>query len=120
MAFKDKIKELRLARNLTQEEVARGTGLSASSVGMYEQGRRKPSFEVLEAFADFFNVDMNTLTAKDQGYYNDPEIAAMAEELRTNPKMRILFDASKDLNKQDIDFAINMIKELKKKEGIDD
>jgi XRE family transcriptional regulator len=28
---------------------------------MYESGRRKPSFEVLEAFADFFNVDMNTL-----------------------------------------------------------
>ena len=29
---------------------------------MYEQGRRKPSFEVLEAFADFFNVDLNSLS----------------------------------------------------------
>ena len=28
---------------------------------MYENGKREPKFEVLEAFADFFNVDMNTL-----------------------------------------------------------
>lgn len=67
MPFNTKIKDLRLARGLTQSEVANGIvlpnnkKLSASSIGMYEQGRRKPSFEVLEAFADYFNVDLNTL-----------------------------------------------------------
>lgn len=67
MAFNDKIKDLRLARGLTQAQVAEGIilpnnkKLSASTIGMYEQGRRKPSFEVLEAFADYFNVDLNTL-----------------------------------------------------------
>ncbi len=68
MAFNDKIKNLRLARNLTQADVAKGISLpnnkklSTSAIGMYEQGRRKPSFEVLEAFADFFNVDLNSLS----------------------------------------------------------
>ncbi len=68
MAFNDKIKNLRLARNLTQSDVAKGISLpnnkklSTSAIGMYEQGRRKPSFEVLEAFADFFNVDLNSLS----------------------------------------------------------
>lgn len=28
---------------------------------MYENGKRKPSFEVLEMFADFFNVNLDTL-----------------------------------------------------------
>ena len=28
---------------------------------MYERNQRKPSFEILEGIADFFNVDMNTL-----------------------------------------------------------
>lgn len=68
MAFNDKIKKLRLSRGLTQADVAKGIILprnkkiSPSAIGMYEQGRRKPSFEVLEAFADFFNVDLNTLS----------------------------------------------------------
>lgn len=68
MAFNDKIKKLRLSRGLTQADVAKGIILprnkkiGPSAVGMYEQGRRKPSFEVLEAFADFFNVDLNTLS----------------------------------------------------------
>ncbi|ERT60254.1 helix-turn-helix domain-containing protein [Megasphaera vaginalis (ex Srinivasan et al. 2021)] len=118
MAFKDKIKELRVARNMTQEEVAKGTGLSASSIGMYEQGRRKPSFEVLEIFADFFNVDMNTLTA--QGYYIDPETAAYAEELRTNPELKVLFSASKDLTKEQMKEAYNYIKFLKSREKNND
>ena len=50
MEFKDKIKELRRAKKLTQQEVGEGTGLSTSSIGMYEQGRRKPSFDVLKTF----------------------------------------------------------------------
>lgn len=35
---------------------------------MYENGNREPDFETLEAFADYFNVDMNYLT----GYTDDP------------------------------------------------
>lgn len=50
--FKDIIKKLRQERGLSQQELAQKTGLSASSIGMYEQGRRKPSFEVLQLFAD--------------------------------------------------------------------
>lgn len=68
--FGKKIRDLRIARNLTQAQVASGIvlpnnkKLSASAIGMYEQNRRKPSFEVLEAFADFFNVDLNTLSSQ--------------------------------------------------------
>ncbi len=120
MSFKDKIRELRLARNLTQLDVAKGTGLSPSAIGMYEQGRRNPSYEVLENFADFFNVDMSTLISNQDPYYIDPEVAALAEQLRTNPELRILFDASKNLKKEDIEFVTDMIRRLKIKEGIDD
>lgn len=31
---------------------------------MYETGKREPDLETLEVFADFYNVDMNTLTGK--------------------------------------------------------
>lgn len=31
---------------------------------MYETGKREPDLETLEVFADFYNVDMNTLTGR--------------------------------------------------------
>ena len=95
--------------------------------------KKYPRIDKIEILANYFNVNKSALVEKrspaantadqnsqQQGYYNDPEVAAMAEKLHTDPKMRILFDASKNLNKQDIDFVVNMINELKKKEGIDD
>ena len=62
MPFDDVLKKLRTEKGLTQEELAKNTNLSKSVISMYENGKRKPSFEVLELFADYFNVDMNTLT----------------------------------------------------------
>ena len=56
-------------------------------------------------------------SSESQGYYNDPEVAELAEELRTNPDYRILFDASKNLTKEDIDTVLKIIEGLKAREG---
>lgn len=55
---------LRKRDNVTQEELSRAIGISRSAIGMYESGKREPNLETLEIFADFYNVDMNTLTGK--------------------------------------------------------
>lgn len=60
--FGDILKELRLGKKLTQQQLADSIGLSKSAISMYENGKRVPELEILELFADFFNVDMNRLT----------------------------------------------------------
>ena len=63
--FSDRLKLLRRERNLSQMELARQLGcVSKSSVNMYERGEREPSFETLEAIADYFNVDLDYLLGK--------------------------------------------------------
>lgn len=64
MEFKDRLRELRQERHLTQTQFSELSGIGRSVVGMYETGKRKPSFEVLELIADFFNVSMDYLTGK--------------------------------------------------------
>ncbi len=61
MDFAKRLKELRVSRGLTQDDLVRELNLVKSSISMYENGKRKPSFEVLEAIADYFNVNMDTL-----------------------------------------------------------
>lgn len=63
--FSDRLKLLRKDHNLSQMELARQIGcISKSSVNMYERGEREPSFETLEAIADYFNVDLDYLLGK--------------------------------------------------------
>lgn len=65
MAQFDKIlKLLRNEKNMSQQELADALGISKSSINMYERGERQPNFEVLEAIADFFNVDIDYLLGR--------------------------------------------------------
>lgn len=51
-----RIKELRKAHGLTQSELASRLGISASAVGMYEQGRREPDSTILLRLCGIFDV----------------------------------------------------------------
>ena len=65
MAQFDKIlKLLRNEKNMSQQELADALGISKSSINMYERGERQPNFEVLEAIADYFNVDIDFLLGR--------------------------------------------------------
>lgn len=57
--FADRLKALRNMHHLTQDELSKITGVSRSAIGMYESGKRKPDYNQVEVFADFFNVDFN-------------------------------------------------------------
>ena len=54
--FAEKLKALRLTRGLGQEDVSQGTGISRSSISMYENGQREPTFDTLFQLARFYGV----------------------------------------------------------------
>lgn len=67
--FGARLKELRRNAGLTQKEFAQKIStkkdkVTASAVGMWEQGRRFPDINTFEIIADFFNVDMDYLKGK--------------------------------------------------------
>jgi hypothetical protein len=80
MPFHLVLRSLRQNRGLTQEELANATGINRSTLGMYESGRREPNFETLELFADFFNVNMDTLLGRDEQDPSPPSILLRAEK----------------------------------------
>lgn len=70
-ALSDMLAYLRKREKLSQQEVANKLEISRSAIGMYEAGRREPDLETLEAFADFYNVDMNTLLGRPEPLLSD-------------------------------------------------
>lgn len=112
--FKDVLRSLRTKSGMNQEELAKRLGLSKSAISMYEKGAREPSLEVLEAIADTFNVDMNTLTdSKTSADLND-EVQEYLEHLKNRSEMRMLFSVAKGATKEDIMQAVKIIEALKK------
>jgi len=116
MEFKDRLKDLRKKRGLSQVALAERLGLSKSTIGAYETGDITPSVEALNAIADFFNVDLDYLLGKEEGstYYLDPEAAELAKEIANRKDLRILFDATRDISAEEMAVIIKMVEGLKK------
>lgn len=62
--FAERMKELRLERGLTQEEVGKIIGVKRYSVYSYEKGRACPEMKGLVALADYFEVSMDYLAGR--------------------------------------------------------
>ncbi|MDR1619652.1 MAG: helix-turn-helix domain-containing protein [Clostridiales bacterium] len=84
------LKRLRREKRLTQDELARLTGVSTSAISMYEQGRREPDYKTLAALADIFQVSTDRLLGRGavtnqgeesaKGDRREPPDDALAEE----------------------------------------
>ena len=124
--FPNIFKRIREQSGLTQQQMADKLGISRSAIGMYEKGEREPNFEtlgerepgieLLESVADTFNVDMNFLLGKKpttevipDTYYLNDDARDMAQFLYENPDYKVLFDASRKVKKEDIQFVKEMI-----------
>lgn len=57
----NRIAQLRHKKGLSQAALGRKLGLSASAIGMYEQGRREPSISILILLAKEFGVTTDYL-----------------------------------------------------------
>ena len=54
MEFKDKLKELRISKNLSQMQLSVQTGLSQSAIAKWELGKTEPTASAIITLASFF------------------------------------------------------------------
>ncbi len=124
--FKNRLAEIMAERDMTQSELSRLTGIRVSSISDYLRGiyeaKQDKVFQIAEALrvnpAWLMGLDVSRewppQENDDENYYHDPEAAALADMIKDNPRYRVLFEASRDLSKENIDFVIKMIENLPK------
>lgn len=64
MNLADKIRELRIEKNLTQADLAKVLNVSRTTIANYENGNRSPSMDLLLQLADFFQVTTDFLLGR--------------------------------------------------------
>ena len=64
MKLAQRLKELRLKHNLTQEQAADAMDLSLSAHNRYEYGKREPTASVLIRMADLYGVTIDYLVGR--------------------------------------------------------
>lgn len=65
--FGKNIKQLRQARDLSQQQFANLFELSRASIGSYEEGRADPKIETLVKIARYFDLTIDDLVCKKLG-----------------------------------------------------
>ncbi len=82
MEFHEKLQELRIQKQLTQEELAATLYVSRAAVSKWESGRGYPNIDSLKAIAVFFSVSIDELLSGD-------DVITLATEEKKHAKERL-------------------------------
>lgn len=119
MSIGENIKKWRECRNLKQSELAELLGVSDKTVSSWEINRTEPKMGMVEKISaalrckktDIIGIDDSDTV--DVPYYIDDDARKFAQFIFENPEYKVLFDASRKVKKEDIEFVRQMIDRMR-------
>lgn len=104
-------------KGVTPYRLSKDTGIAQSTLSDWKRGLTTPKTDKLQKIADYLGVSMQYLmTGEDNtpAYTEeDKELMEYLNELRNRPEMRMLFSATKNATKGDIEKTVKIIEALK-------
>ncbi|WP_061286399.1 helix-turn-helix domain-containing protein [Leptospira interrogans] len=90
VGFPERFRNLRLQKNLSQEDLGKLVGIHPNHLGRYERGLSKPSAETLQKLAEVLGVSSDYLiggTAEDfaKAKFEDKDLLRMFQEIEKFP-----------------------------------
>ena len=107
-------------KGLKNADISRGTGVSNMTLSYWKRGKSTPKYENMKKIAQFLDVTVEYLTGEEddnsEKYYINDETEEIAQEIFENKELRLLFDAAKDAQPEDLQTVHQMLLALKRKE----
>ena len=107
------MRRLRNERGLSILDIREVTGLSKSTISDIETGKSSPTAETLQKIADALGVQVKDFFQAQKRPTAMTEVDYILEELHKRPEMKMLFSATKNATKEDIERAVKIIEALK-------
>lgn len=123
MTFSQRLSNLMDARGISAYRIYKDLKIPDSLIGYWKKGLRNPSSEQLLKLSEYFHVTVDYLLGNEQkespAVYDD-EAKEYLDELRKRPEMKMLFKASKNATKEEIEQVVKMIETFKRGSGGDE
>lgn len=115
----ERIKTLCKEKGVTVTGTEKELGFAKGS--LCKVNTSKPSMEKVQKLAEYFGVSVQYLMngqkedtqKEDANYYFDDEARDLAQFMFENPEYKVLFDASRKVKREDIEFVKQMIDRMR-------
>ena len=109
------------AKGVTVYQVSKETGISQSTLSTWKKRRNMLSSENAKKIAEYFGVTVDYLmngeeSSNSERYYLNEETSQIAQDIFENKELRLLFDAARDAEPEDLEAVHSMLLALKRKE----
>lgn len=103
--------------NKTQSDISKDLQLSKATVSSWCNATRIPRMDKVDMLCDYFNIRRSDLMEdkseeQKSSYYLNEESREAAQFLYENPDYKVLFDATRKVKPEDIDFVRKMIDKM--------
>lgn len=116
--FAEMLKYYLMMNDKTQSDLVNDLGYDKSTVSNWCAGLRVPKVDVIIDIAKYLHVNVGDLiedNREEESYYLNDDAREMAQFLYENPDYKVLFDASRKVKKEDIEFVKQMIDRMSNK-----
>lgn len=100
-----------------QADLARRMQVSTATTAKWCTGQTMPRIDRIQSICNWLGIEkedlLNERPDPTETYYLDKEAREYAEFLYKNPEYRVLFDASRKVKAEDIDFVRQMIDRMR-------
>ena len=98
-------------REKTQADVSRYMHVSSATVSDWCHGNKMPRTDKIQSLCSWLNIELPDLLEerKEGNYYLNDDARDLAQFLFDNPEYKVLFDASRKVKAEDIQFVKEMI-----------
>jgi len=116
MSIGKRLKEARIRRKMTQEDLAAAVGVTKGAIGNYETEVSSPKEAILIKLMEILQIDANYLY---QDYIQqEDEDSRRLEALHQDPRLGLLFDRTRKMSHEDVEFMLQMADRiLKERDG---
>lgn len=105
-------------KNVTNTDICKVLGFSLSTFSDWIHARTYPRIDKIELMANYFGISKADLVEEhtkesSDTYYLNEDAREMAQFMYDNPEYKVLFDASRKVKKEDIEFVKQMLDRFK-------
>lgn len=109
-SFYNRLTALRQDKRISQNELAKKTGLTRQAISLYETGKREPNLAVINRLADFFNVSVDYLLGRTDDPHNAEKKVIKEKTADLNDDETIFTYEGKEIPPEDLEYMKRILR----------